>query len=783
MRRTAALLCFLILVKTAFTDAQEQATSTAGALADAVEKARVELKIPGMALAVIKDEQVVLCRGFGLRDVEKNLPVTADTLFAIGSCSKAFTAMSAAIAQDEGKLTLDDSPKKYLPDFKLQDPIADEKVTLRDMLCHRTGLTGTDLAWYTGVLDRNEVIQVAYVAKPTVPFRSKFQYQNVMYCAAGEAAARACGTTYEQLVEGKILRPLGMSSSNFSVKQMQQSKDFSRGYSYDVETKASKLVSTRDLTNIAPAGAINSSANDMTKWVRLMLGRGQIDGTRIVSEDRFKELTTRQIDISPAAGYALGWGAFKWHDVDVLEHSGGIDGFNAFVVIVPSKNLGYVLLTNVSASPLNGSVREIIWKHLVDPGAEPATAPTLASADSAQVAIDPKQEVGKYGILDIVYKDDQLFAIVAGQPDYKLENVGGRRYKLTNAPPGFFVTFRESKDPDAGAEVFLEQPQGNMTFPREPSAEQVARDIANYTGPHKDLLGTYSTDGFSMDVAIRGGKVCALVKGQPTYTLAEKSKDVFGMPPAPDGFEITFRRDEKGAVSGAFVKQPRPQEDMELTRSAMPGEPVDVEKLIQRAIEAAGGEANLRKHSTLRMTYDIEMENQGVSGRGTTTLRAPDASTRTTEFIALGKPIGSLTESFDGAAGKTEGSFLTTTPYTKVEIAEAKAVADMLGPAGWKTQFKTFVCKGSAKVGDEDCAVIEMKPHTGPTVTVYISDASGLMMRRDYVRSNEREAGKVSEFFSDFREVEGVKLPFMIEQKSAGTGRVVLTVKTAEFAS
>lgn len=781
MRTPAITITALIVFWSSLTYSQPAVQPDLAGLTQAVEKARQDMKIPGFALAVVKDGNVVLAKGFGQRDVEANLPVTPDTLFAIGSCTKAFTAMSAAIAQDEGRLSLDDSPKKYLPSFRLQDPEADEKITIRDMLCHRSGLTGTDLAWITGVLNRDEVIQVAGLAKPTAKFRERWQYQNVMYSAAGQAVAAAYGTTWEQVITDKILRPLGMNNSDLSVARMQKSNDFARGYSYDPDTKQSRLVPTRDLTNIAPAGAINSSATDMAKWVRLMLNGGEIDGTRIVSADRFKELITKQIDMSPTVGYALGWGVGKLHDTEILEHAGGIDGFNAFVAIFPEKKLGYVLLTNVSESPINGSVREIIWSHLIEPGKSPATAP--AQVASAQIQVDPKQEVGKYGILEVVFRDGALFAVVAGQPDYKLENVGGRRYKLSNAPPGFFVTFRENEDPAVGTEVYLEQPHGNYTFAREPSAEEMANTLAQYGGPHKNLLGTYSTEGFSLDVTVRRGKLAAIVRGQPTYTLVEKQEDVFSLPPLPESFEMTIRRDEEGAVTGAFLKQPRPQPDMELKRTATPGAPIDVNPLIQRAIDAAGGGANLRKHQTLKITYDLEMESQGVRGRGTILARAPDASTKTTEFIALGKPIGSMTELFDGTAGKTEGSFIPTTPYRKSEIADAKAVADFLGPAAWKSQFKSFTSKGKAKVGDEGCDVLQMKPETGPTVTVYISDTSGLVLRRDFVKSGEHGAGKVSEFFSDFRAVDGVKVPFRTDQTSAEGGKVVQTVKEVEFVS
>src|SRR5205814_880943 len=276
------------------------------------------------------------------RDVEKHLPATPQTRFAIGSCTKAFTTMLAAMAADEGKFSLDDSPKKFLPYFKLNDPDLERHLVLRDRFCHRTGMGPTDMLWYTGVLNREEVIRAAGAATPTAKLRQKWQYQNVMYSAGGECVAKALGMSWEDAIAQRIFKPLGMSGSDTSVREMQRSPDFSRGYDIDLDTHDARLLPTRDLTNCAPAGAINSSAEDMAKWLRFLLNGGAVDGKRLVSEQRFDQLITRLVPLGPSSGYALGWLISEWQGHAIVSHAGGIDGFNSYVALMPDRKLGYV---------------------------------------------------------------------------------------------------------------------------------------------------------------------------------------------------------------------------------------------------------------------------------------------------------------------------------------------------------------------------------------------------------------------------------------------------------
>jgi CubicO group peptidase (beta-lactamase class C family) len=438
-------------------------TTALAAIEKSLEEKRKELGIPGMSLAIVKDDKVIYLKGLGVKDVERNIPVTPDTRFAIGSSTKAFTAMLAMMSADEGKLSLEDSPKKFLPYFTLRDEEAAAKITMRDLLSHRSGLNRTDLAMVTGVLTREELIKVAGMAKPTAKLGEKWQYQNIMYTAAGEAVAKAQNSTWDDLIAKRIFKPLGMKNSDTRPEDMQKSRDYSFGYEYNSATKVTRRLPQRTIPAAAPAGAINSSARDMAQWVRLMLGNGVFNGKRLVSEKSFEELTRKQINVAGSIDYGLGWFLRQWNGHKVVEHGGNIDGFNAQVAFMPDQHVGFVLLTNVTASSIGTFAMSTIWKNLVG---EPPTT----EAKSTEPAGDPKKEVGKYllptgGGFDVTLKDDKLVLTVPGQPPYPLENLGGRRYKLDDpAPAGFFATFRPVKDREAETELFLEQPQGNAVL-------------------------------------------------------------------------------------------------------------------------------------------------------------------------------------------------------------------------------------------------------------------------------------------------------------------------------
>lgn len=333
----------------------------------AVEAKRRSLNVPGAALAIVKDDRVVLLKGFGLRNVEAKLPVTPETLFAIGSCTKTFTALAAIISADEGKLSLDDSPKKFLPYFKLRDPEADAKVTLRDLLSHRTGLKmgEREETRYFNKDSREDSVRAGMQAEPVAKFRERFEYSNVMYLAASEAIAKAQDSTWEELITSRIFKPLGMIASNFSITVMQQASDYSCGYSSD--QKREKLP-MQDLWIGAPAAAINSNAKEMAQWLRLLLGNGSVDGKRLISEKGFQEMLAKLVRMDEEKSYGLGLIVEESHSYrgrPVYWHGGSVDGFTAMFWFLPDQKLGFAILTNASSSKLPQETVQIVRRNLV----------------------------------------------------------------------------------------------------------------------------------------------------------------------------------------------------------------------------------------------------------------------------------------------------------------------------------------------------------------------------------------------------------------------------------
>lgn len=753
------------------------------AIEKAIEAKRQEYHVPGVSLVIVRDDKVIYMKGFGLKDVERKLPVTPDTLFAIGSSTKAFTGMAAVMSADDGKLSLDDSPKKFLPYFQLQDKDADARIKLRDLLSHRSGLDRTDLSMVTGKLSREELIRVAGQAKPTAKLGEKFLYQNVMFAAAGEIVAKAQGTTWDKFIAARIFKPLGMKSSNTTVAATLHARDYALGYTYNDDTKETRPLPMREIAAAAPAGAINSNARDMAQWLRLMLGGGVFEGKRLVSDKSFNELLSVQNKVAGNINYGLGWFLRDWKGHKVAEHAGNIDGFNAQVAFMPDQKLGFVLLTNISASPLGSDAMNIIWSNLV--GQPEADAAPKAPAG------DTRKEVGKYLLaeasmtFDVALKDEKLVLTVPGQPQYELQNVGGRKYKLAGAPDGFFVTFRPVKANEAETEMYLEQPQGNFVLARVKENEAGKSDAAasGYEGPLKELLGSYELKGGgpTVEVKLNDGKVSLVVPGQPPYPLVEKEKDKLASPALPDTYGATVKRDAAGKVSGLVLKQP--EGEFEFTRVKNESAALTVDELAVKMIAAYGGEENLRKHKSSLMIADVNLEHQGLTGSTVVRAKAPNFLATSSKLLALGREIGTIDEYFDGQGGVEMSSFSPTEVKTGKALEDARIAADFYEPLDWKKLYKSVVIKKMSKLGDEDVYVVVKTPEKGNEVTDYISAKTFLLLRRDSFEESETSGLKlpVKETFSDYRPVEGQLVPFRTVTNIPTIGDIVMTVREIKF--
>src|SRR5215471_10753160 len=314
-------------------------------------------KVPGIAVAVVKDDTVSTMEGFGRRNDTD--PVTPQTLFAIGSSTKAFTATSIGALVDEGLLEWDTPVREYLPSFRMYDPVATERLTVRDMLSHRSGLPRHDLCWYDeqGFTRVDIVVRLRHL-QPNKDLRQVWQYNNLMYLTAGYLAGELAGMTWEALVRTKLLEPLRMLSTNFSVLESQRAKDFA--LPYDERNEQIIEIPFRLIDLVGPAGSINSSVEDMVAWLRVNLRQGEINGRRVLAAATVREMHAPTMVIPEARlfpgaadiAYGLGWFIGTYREHKVVHHGGNIDGFTALVIFLPNDRMGVVALANKHATSL-----------------------------------------------------------------------------------------------------------------------------------------------------------------------------------------------------------------------------------------------------------------------------------------------------------------------------------------------------------------------------------------------------------------------------------------------
>lgn len=324
-----------------------------------VEAVRDEWGVVGLAVAVVKDDALVFAQGFGEREKGSGLAVDADTLFAIGSNTKAFTAAGLGILVDEKKLGWDDRVIEHLPWFRLYDPWVTREITLRDILSHRSGLGRRgDANWYATDFSREEVVRRIRFLKPNSSFRSEAGYQNTMVLTAGLVTEAITGGSWDDWTRTRLLEPLGMTRSRTSVLELEGMDNVASPHeTIDGVTTA---VPHRNIDNVAPAGSILSSVRDMSRWMRLLLGNGELEGKRLLSEAAVREMMTPNIiyPLPPEmmkpypsthfSTYGLGLGLRDYRGRFVATHTGGIDGMLSQVLLVPEEKLGIVVLTNTS---------------------------------------------------------------------------------------------------------------------------------------------------------------------------------------------------------------------------------------------------------------------------------------------------------------------------------------------------------------------------------------------------------------------------------------------------
>lgn len=362
----------VFLLTSFFCLAQKKITSEQIKLFDAyVDKVRKEWDVPGLSITVVKNNQVIFKKGYGVRELGKSAPVDTKTLFACASTTKAMTVALMGMLVDEGKLKWDDPASKYLPELQLYDPYVTRALTVRDLLIHDTGTGGTD--YFTSVMNIpvNEMLRRLVLVKPSYPFRAGFAYQNIMYSAAGRIIERLTGKLWSQVIQERIFDKLGMVDTA-PKRSFIKTDNVTRPH-YKIDGKIQVIDYGTD-SEIGSAGAVWSSADDISKWVMCMLDSSKYEGGRLLKPETWQEIFKPQtffpLDEYPTMSilkpnwrtYGLGWYQHDYKGKKVNFHTGSLSGLTAITAQLPDEKLGVFIYGNYD----HAEVRHVLMYKTLD---------------------------------------------------------------------------------------------------------------------------------------------------------------------------------------------------------------------------------------------------------------------------------------------------------------------------------------------------------------------------------------------------------------------------------
>ena len=347
-------ITYLLLILFFSFEAYPQQVSTEfdyEALDSKIEKAVQKFNLTGLSISIVQNGEVAFSKAYGYKDFQNNIPLETASLFNIASCSKAFTSACMALLVNEGKIKWNDRIIDYLPDFKLADECITNKLTLEDLLCHRSGL-GTfygDLLWYNTSYKPDEIIHRMRYLPVTNSFRNEYGYQNDMYIVAGQIIEKVTGKTWGEFLRERILQPLQMSETRVASKYLTDSQNIA--YPHLKKAKQDLYIIDEQ-----PALSMYSSTEELTKWIKMLLNNGEYQGIQILPKQAVNDIFSARtlLNVSPfhvSAGtkfraYALGWSTFDFAGRKIVEHDGGMPGYISKVTLIPEENFGFTILTN-----------------------------------------------------------------------------------------------------------------------------------------------------------------------------------------------------------------------------------------------------------------------------------------------------------------------------------------------------------------------------------------------------------------------------------------------------
>lgn len=541
-----------------------------------------EWNVPGASIAIVEKGRVLMAKGFGYKDYERKLPATENTLFAIGSCTKAFTAALLSEPMAQKKIELDVPAQIYYPALQFKTSELNNNVTLRDMLTHRTGMPRHDYAWYSGAATTREaMVQQLRYLEPSSLLRQKFQYNNYMYITIGALLERVMGKTWEQQVQERLFTPLGMVNS--TTGSIVGQKDFANGYNY-FNNQIQILPHLPDyLAGVAPAGGICSNAKDMSNWLLMWTNQGKYEGKDIISNQFYTEAISSQMVVQPNLptkytadyfffNYGLGWYTANYRGHYGVGHGGNINGFSSFVTFLPTDSVGVFISLNQNNSPLVRVLNNILIDKLIK---APFRDWNMMIKSTMNKGVSERE----------MYKSDakQTHTLTSYAGTYSNEGYGTISIKEENGKlTGIFnkwqVNLRQTQynyfafsiaektaveeDNPINAE-FLVDSEGNISAIKIPFESTVSdivfRKQAEKSNPGVNLnqyTGEYIVMGMTAKIYLsEEGVLKAVIPGQPEYEMDFIQTDEFAIKGAK-GVKVNFLRDAKSTINGFTLIQP-----------------------------------------------------------------------------------------------------------------------------------------------------------------------------------------------------------------------------------
>jgi len=546
-----------------------------------IAEAMDEWKIPGLAMTVVQNGEVVLVGAYGLRDVEAGLKVTTDTQFMICSITKSFTSTGLALLVDERRLDWKKPVRDYIPEFRLHDAVATDRITVRDLLCHHSGLPRHDWVHLPADLLPAQMLAAMRYLEPSDDMRSTFQYNNLGYLVAGMVAERVSGQSWTEFTRARLTDKLNMNVT-FTAEDLAAATDAAVPYAMDGDTRLrAKLLPI----SIAAAGGINTSIASFANWLRLHLDKGEFEGQRLLSPALIQQLQTPRVHVAAPefaeygdTHYGLGLGSHSYRGERVVSHGGGWLGWNTLMTMLPDRGVGVAVFTNG-----NGAVAEILANYIFDRvcGKEPIpwldrrreqlrnfVAQLAVDREARQAARRPNTSPGHdladyagdydhpgYGRITITNAEGKLHWAHRGMS----EPLAHRHYDTFELPeaPGHLL-------PDRLAISFSTDREGNIASLAAPF-EPLVKDIVftrisagDCTNPAFRLrcVGTFSHGAATVVVGQDSdGHLTLTVGSQPTYKLRPYQSRTF-LIEEREGFRVEFHVDPHGEIDELIFHQP-----------------------------------------------------------------------------------------------------------------------------------------------------------------------------------------------------------------------------------